>query len=75
MISDFIRWAQLPDTQWDATSIHNAIHSIIKEHGIEPADGFRIFYSILIGKERGPRLGFFLSAMDKGALLERLKFV
>jgi lysyl-tRNA synthetase class 1 len=75
VISDFISWAQLPDTQWDATSIHNAIHSIIKEHGIEPADGFRIFYSILIGKERGPRLGFFLSAMDKGALLERLKFV
>ena len=75
VISDFIRWAQSPESQWEATQIHNAIHSIIKEHEIEPADGFRIFYSILIGKERGPRLGFFLSAMDKTALLERLQFV
>ncbi len=75
IISDFVAWASKTDSTWEATEIHNAIHNIIKAHGTEPSEGFKAFYKILIGKERGPRLGFFLSAMDRKTVIERLRYV
>lgn len=61
--------------EWTPDSIHNSIHALIKEANMEPKAGFATFYKILIGKERGPRLGYFLSNMDMGSLAERLKQV
>ncbi|MFW3145666.1 MAG: lysine--tRNA ligase [Thermoplasmatota archaeon] len=57
---------------WDAESIHNAIYEGSRARGIDPKTTFKAFYRILMGQDRGPRLGFFLSTMDRGSILERL---
>ncbi|EQD70789.1 lysyl-tRNA synthetase [mine drainage metagenome] len=75
IISDFEKWAEKEDVQWNSTAIHDAIHNIIKVNNAEPSDGFRIFYKVLIGKEKGPRLGFFISAIDRKIIINRLKEV
>ena len=63
------------EMEWTPEGIHNSVHEMIKNEGLEPKAGFSTFYRILIGKERGPRLGYFLSNLDKGALEKRFKFV
>ena len=57
----------------DADSIQNRIFSIAKnELGIAPRKVFRAIYQIILGKNNGPRLGPFLSLLDKDWLLDRL---
>lgn len=58
---------------WNAESIHDAVHEVIKKHSIEPKEGFGAFYMVLTGKERGPRLGYFLSNMDRNWLKSRIE--
>lgn len=65
----------LPELEWNPESIHNSVHEMIKSAGFEPKEGFSMFYRILIGKERGPRLGYFLSNLDKALLENRFRFV
>lgn len=62
-------------TDWSADNIHNVVHELIRKNGLEPKAGFAAFYRILIGKSRGPRLGYFLSNMDKDSLKDRFSFV
>lgn len=73
LISSFFR--QIDSTEWTADNIHNVIHELIKENGMTPREGFTAFYHVLIGKDRGPRLGYFLSNMDRGQLKRRFSFV
>ncbi|MEW6528610.1 MAG: lysine--tRNA ligase [Candidatus Micrarchaeota archaeon] len=47
----------------DALSIHNAIFSFVKQKTIIPAELFRQIYLVLIGKERGPKLGKLIYAL------------
>lgn len=63
------------ETEWTPDAIHNKIHELIKEQNLEPKAGFTVFYKILIGKERGPRLGYFLSNMDRERVQERFNSV
>lgn len=64
----------MTDIEWTPEGIHNSVHEIIKNQGLEPKAGFAVFYRILIGKERGPRLGYFLSNFDRDSLKKRLEF-
>jgi len=57
---------------WNADSIHNAIYEGSRSKDIDPGTTFRAFYRILLGRDRGPRLGFFLSTMDRRDVLRRL---
>ena len=66
---------RLDEIQWIPDAIHNSIHELIKAQNMEPKDGFATFYKILIGKTRGPRLGYFLSNMAMETVRERLAFV
>lgn len=61
--------------EWTPDAIHNSVHSIIKNAGLNPVDGFRLFYLAFIGKERGPRLGYFLSNLDRKFVLYRIENV
>lgn len=72
LVSDFID--SMDGLEWDAESIHSAVHEIIKKNSIDQKDGFRTFYRILIGKDRGPRLGYFLSNLDRTAVRKRFEF-
>ena len=35
--------------------------------------GLALFYTVFIDKERGPRLGYFLSSMDRNYVVNRIK--
>ncbi len=57
----------------DADSIQNRIFSIAKnELNLASKKLFRAIYQVILGKNSGPRLGPFLSLLDKDWLLERL---
>jgi lysyl-tRNA synthetase class 1 len=56
----------------DADSIQNKIFSIAKNDlNIPPRKFFEAIYQFILGKKSGPRLGSFLSLLDKNWLLER----
>ncbi|MFX1554095.1 MAG: lysine--tRNA ligase, partial [Promethearchaeota archaeon] len=56
----------------DADSIQNKIFSIAKNDlDISPRKLFEAIYQIILGKKSGPRLGPFLTLLDKNWLLER----
>jgi lysyl-tRNA synthetase class 1 len=53
--------------------IQNKIFTIANEDlGIQPRKLFEAIYKVILGKKSGPRLGSFLSLLDKTWLLERL---
>ncbi len=57
----------------EADLIQNKIFTIAKEDlNIAPKKMFQAIYQIILGKESGPRLGSFLSLLDRNWLLERL---
>lgn len=47
----------------DALAVHNAVFEFAKANGIEPKEMFKQLYQILIGKDRGPRLGKLIFAL------------
>ncbi len=57
----------------DADIIQNKIFTIAKEDlKMKPKKMFEAIYQVILGKKHGPRLGSFLSLLDKNWLLERL---
>jgi lysyl-tRNA synthetase class 1 len=63
---------ELASVKWDAESIHDAIYEGSRSRGIEPKVTFTAFYRMLLGKDKGPRLGFFLSTMERAEVLRRM---
>lgn len=57
------------DGEW----FHKAIYEIKEAAGIEPKELFSALYLALIGKESGPRAGWFLSILPREWLVKRLK--
>ncbi|MDV3276901.1 MAG: lysine--tRNA ligase [Nitrososphaerales archaeon] len=61
----------------NADEVQNAAFEAVKGHGLKPGDFFPAVYSILVGSDRGPRLGPYV--MDAGpksvgkALLDAVK--
>jgi len=63
------------NNELDPDSIQNKIFDIAKkEVDIPPRKLFELIYQIILGKKSGPRLGPFLSMLDKDWLLERFNF-
>lgn len=61
----------LASTPWEAEAIHTSIHDASGTIGAKK--GFKALYKVILGKTRGPRLGFFLSSLDQSFVIERLK--
>ncbi|MGP6206685.1 lysine--tRNA ligase [Cuniculiplasma sp. SKW3] len=61
--------------EWKADLIHEAARNAIEKSGLSPSEGFVALYKALIGKERGPRIGFFLESMEKNRVKGRLSFI
>lgn len=57
---------------WNAETIHNCIYEGSRSRGINPKTTFSAFYRILLGRTRGPRLGFFLSTMERDDVLNKI---
>jgi lysyl-tRNA synthetase class 1 len=56
----------------DGAYFHEAIYGLKDELDIAPQKMFSTLYRALIGKESGPRAGWFLSMLPRGWLAERL---
>jgi lysyl-tRNA synthetase class 1 len=63
---------RLEDTQWTGQAIHDAVHGLSKEVGLRARDAFGAVYIALLGRTRGPRVGYFLASMDRDWVVSRL---
>ncbi|HDZ85635.1 MAG TPA: hypothetical protein ENH35_03765 [Candidatus Moranbacteria bacterium] len=59
----------------DGQDLHSKFHDIKEKTGISPRDLFSALYISFLGKESGPKAGWFLSVLDKKFLEKRLKEV
>jgi len=55
--------------------IQQKLHSIKEEMGIQPVELFSALYLAFLGKTYGPKVGWFLSVLDKNFVVDRLKQV
>lgn len=58
---------------WEAEAIHNAIYDTSESVKIPIKTAFESIYKIILGKDKGPRAGYFLSNLDKDFVLKRVK--
>jgi lysyl-tRNA synthetase class 1 len=58
--------------EWNAGNLHNAVYSAGEDSGVNPKSIFRALYLVFLGKERGPRLGWFLEALNPEFVTRRL---
>ena len=57
------------DGQW----FHNAVYELKDQAELEPKELFTILYRVVIGKDSGPRAGWFLSILPRDWLIKRLR--
>ncbi len=57
------------DGEW----FHKAIYEFKESHGLQPKELFQVLYRVLIGKDSGPRAGWFLSILPRDWLINRLR--
>lgn len=55
--------------------LHTALHEIRKESGLDAKTFFGALYQSFLGKDSGPKAGWFLSVMDRDFLVSRLRGV
>lgn len=58
----------------DGAWFHQAIYEFKDSSGLEPKELFTTLYRLLIGKDSGPRAGWFLSMLPREWLVRRLRF-
>ncbi len=58
----------------DGAWFHQAIYDLKDDSGLAPQALFSALYRALIGKQSGPRAGWFLSLLPRDWLVKRLKF-
>ncbi len=58
---------------WTAETLHQLVHQSAEAVDLSKDKAFRSFYKILLGKSKGPRLGRFLSQLDKDFVQQRMK--
>jgi len=63
----------LSPIDWKAEKIHNAIHNTSQKENIPIKTAFKTIYQIILGKEKGPRAGYFLSNLDKEFVKNRIE--
>ncbi|MEM0330381.1 MAG: hypothetical protein QXW84_03275 [Archaeoglobaceae archaeon] len=47
----------------NADEIHTLVYEVAKELGIDANKAFKAIYKILVGKEQGPRVGYFIKSL------------
>jgi len=57
----------------DGQAIHELTHEIKEESGLSPKEFFTAIYVCFLNKESGPKVGWFLSTLDKDFVIKRLK--
>ena len=65
----FERFKNIP---WTGEEIHKAIYHSAQE-AYKPRKGFALLYTIFLNQPKGPRLGYFLSSLEKEFVLARVE--
>jgi len=55
--------------------LHELIHAVKEESDLSPKEFFSAIYLAFLGKESGPKVGWFLSTLDKDFVIKRLQEV
>lgn len=58
---------------YDGQSLHELIHAVKESSGLTPKEFFSAIYLVFLGKESGPKIGWFLSTLDKAFVVDRLR--
>lgn len=64
--------ASAPDDA-EGAWFHQTIYELRDSMNLEPKEMFQVIYKVLIGKESGPRAGWFLSILPREWLIKRLR--
>jgi lysyl-tRNA synthetase class 1 len=68
-----IHWHQkISSLKWEAEEIHNAIYNVAEDLNYPTKKAFTILYQLILGQDRGPRAGFFLSNLDQAFVEKRV---
>lgn len=59
----------------DGQELHTTLHAIKTETGIDAKAFFRALYQSFLGRDSGPKAGWFLSVLERDFVLKRLKEV
>ncbi len=59
----------------DGQALHELTHGIKEASGLDAKQFFSAIYIVFLGKESGPKVGWFLSTLDPLFVVERLKAV
>ncbi|MBP6923951.1 MAG: lysine--tRNA ligase [Candidatus Pacebacteria bacterium] len=57
----------------DGQILHELIHEVKSESELSPKEFFGAIYTVFLGKDSGPKVGWFLSTLDKDFLIKRLR--
>ena len=68
-LADNIEAADKTDAQW----YHEKVHELREDLGLKPKEAFQAIYRVLIGKDFGPKAGWYLSVLDQDWLVKRLR--
>ena len=58
---------------WEAENIHNVVYESSEKQKMQIKTAFKTIYQIILGQEKGPRAGYFLSNLDKDFVLKRFE--
>lgn len=58
---------------YDGQTIHELTHAVKEESGLSPKEFFTAIYLAFLGKDSGPKVGWFLSTLNKDFVIKRLR--
>lgn len=57
----------------EAEWVHSTIYELKEKYDLQPATAFQAIYQVLLGQTSGPKVGWFLTTLDKDWLVKRLR--
>jgi lysyl-tRNA synthetase class 1 len=60
------------EIEWTPENIHNGIYAVSQKLSVNPKSTFQAIYLLILGQPRGPRIGYFLSSLDRNFVIDRL---
>ena len=64
---------KMSEIEWKPENLHDAFYDLQEKNQIPAKEYFKIMYNVILGKDKGPRLGFFLATMEREFVLNRLR--
>lgn len=61
------------EKSWNGEKLHSIIHDLKAQKQLAPTDAFEPLYKIFLNKTHGPQAGWFLAALDRKFVIDRLK--